>query len=60
MIELERKGIDFAGVALKALEDSGLLEGLRSKKDKLRSNCFEVLHLTSKNNPEILYSKWVF
>ena len=64
MNALERKGIEFASLASKALEDSELLsellEGLRSKKDTLRSNCFEVLHLMSKNNPDILYSKWDF
>ncbi len=62
--ELERKGVDIANIALKALEDaellSELLNGLQSKKDTLRSNCFKVLHYISEENPHVLYSKWDF
>ena len=61
---LEREGVDIANTALKAVEDaellSELLNGLRSKKDTLRSNCFQVLHYISEKNPYILYSKWAF
>ncbi len=49
--DLERKGVDIAKIALKAVEDaellSELLNGLHSKKDTLRFNCFEVLHRVS-------------
>jgi len=61
---LERKGVNIANTALKALDDaellSELLNGLHSKKDTLRSNCFQVLHYISEKNPYILYSKWDF
>jgi hypothetical protein len=60
--ELKRKGINIANIALKALEDtevlSELLNGLHSKKDTYRSNCFQVLHYISETNPHRLYSKW--
>jgi len=62
--ELERNGVDIANIALKALEDtellSELLNGLHSKKDTLRFNCFKVLHCISEENPYVLYSKWDF
>jgi hypothetical protein len=62
--ELEKKGVEVASKALKALEDaellSELLEGLRSKKDIVRSKCFEVLYFISEKNPDKLYSKWDF
>lgn len=60
--ELERKGVNIVNIAFKALEDtellSELLNGLQSKKDTFRSNCFKVLHYISEKNPNILYSKW--
>jgi len=64
LLELERKGANIKDIALKALEDKGLLseilKGLYSKKDALRFNCFEVLHYISEKNPNVLYSKWDF
>ena len=62
--ELERKGRDLANIAVKALEDakflSELLNGLYSKKDTVRSNCFQVIYHISEKNPHILYNEWDF
>ena len=61
---LESEGVNIANTALNALEDaelrSELLNGLRSKKDILRSNCFKVLHSISETNPRTLYPEWNF
>ena len=61
---LESEGVNIANTALNALEDaelrSELLNGLRSKKDILRSNCFKVLHSISETNPRTVYPEWNF
>jgi len=62
--ELEEKGANISNIASRALEDSELfselLKGLLSKRDTYRFNCFEVLHLISEKNPNVLYPEWDF
>lgn len=60
--EMSDKNINVGGVAEKALEDtellSQLLDGLTSKKETFRYNCFKVLMLISQEHGELLYPKW--
>jgi hypothetical protein len=62
--DLNRKSINVKSVAKKALEDkailSELLEGVLSKKEKIRFNCFKVLLLISEEYPKALYPQWDF
>lgn len=61
-INLNNKNINIVNIAKKALKDekilSGLLEGILSKNEIIRSNCFKVLMLLSEKHPLLLYSKW--
>lgn len=61
-INLNNKNINIVNIAKKALKDgkilSGLLEGILSKNEIIRSNCFKVLMLLSEEHPLLLYSKW--
>ena len=62
--ELEEKDANISHIASKALKDTELLselfKGLLSKRDTYRFNCFEVLHLISKKNSNVLYPEWDF
>ncbi|MGB7061399.1 MAG: hypothetical protein WBF13_03490, partial [Candidatus Zixiibacteriota bacterium] len=64
LTELNKKSINVKKVAKKALEDnavlSGLLEGVLSKKEKIRFNSFKILVLISEEHPKALYPKWDF
>jgi len=64
LFDLDKKSIDIEGVANKALKDKEvlceLLEGVLSKKEKIRFNCFNVLLHISEKHPKALYSKWNF
>ncbi|NIN00243.1 MAG: hypothetical protein GTO24_19850 [candidate division Zixibacteria bacterium] len=64
LTELSRKSININNVAKRALEDkaalSELLEGVLSKKEKIRFNCFKVLLFISEQHPKVLYPKWDF
>jgi hypothetical protein len=64
LTELNRKSINVKKVADKALEDKAilneLLEGVLSKKEKIRFNCFKVLLLIAEEYPKVLYPKWDF
>jgi hypothetical protein len=60
--DLEKEGLDIKLTADAALSDgdllNSLLEGLLSKDDATRYNCFETLLVLSKDNPEFLYAHW--
>jgi hypothetical protein len=60
--DLEKEGLDIKLTADAALSDGDLLnslmEGLLSKDDATRYNCFETLLVLSKDNPEFLYAHW--
>ena len=63
LTELNKKNINVKKVAKKALEDnatlSGLLEGVLSKREIIRFNCFKVLFI-SEEHPKKLYPDWDF
>ena len=60
--EMSDKNVNIESVAEKALKDekllSELLEGLKSKKETFRYNCFKVLNLISKEHGDVLYPRW--
>lgn len=62
--ELNKKSISVKKVAKKTLEDrallSELLQGVLSKKEKIRFNSFKVLLSISEERPEKLYPEWDF
>jgi hypothetical protein len=62
--ELDKKDVNVASLATRALEDtevlSELLDGILAKKDFIRFNSFKVLLLISEEHPEILYPRWDF
>ena len=64
LAELNRKNINVKKLAKKALENdvvlSELLEGVLSKNEKIRFNCFKVLLLISEEHPKALYDRWDF
>jgi hypothetical protein len=64
LTDLNRKSISVKNVARKALEDksvlSELLQGVLSKKERIRFNCFKVLLFISEEHPKALYLKWDF
>jgi len=64
LTELDNKNINVKKVANQALEDkvvlSELLEGVLSKKEKVRFNCFKVLLFISEERAEVLYPEWDF
>ena len=56
------ENVNIKSVAEKVLQDeqllSELLDGLKSKKETLRYNCFKVLMLISEERGKVLYPKW--
>ena len=60
--EMSDKDVDIKSVAAQALRDekllSELLDGLTSKEETLRYNCFKVLMLISEENGAVLYPRW--
>lgn len=60
--ELNNKSANIENIAQKALENKELLselaENLKSKKDTIRENSFNVLLFISEKHPEALYTKW--
>ncbi|BDZ68345.1 hypothetical protein [Methanobacterium ferruginis] len=59
---LEGKNIDVEGLARDALNNEDLFQemmnGVRSKDNNIRENCFKTLQLVAENNPEFLYHEW--
>jgi len=59
---LSNKDADIEAAAAKALEDdtmpAGLLDGLSSREEPYRYNCFKVLMLISREHGELLYQMW--
>ncbi|MFC1949605.1 hypothetical protein ACFLW0_05480 [Chloroflexota bacterium] len=60
--EMNEKDVDVRGVAEKALRDERLLteilDGLKSKQETFRYNCFKVLNLISEEHGDVLYPEW--
>lgn len=60
--DLTIKRISVEQAAEKAIKDqlilSELLDGILSKKEKIRFNSYETLLYISENNPAVLYPKW--
>jgi hypothetical protein len=60
--EMSDKNVNIEMVAEQALQDekllSELLDGLKSKKETFRYNCFKVLNLISKEHGDALYPRW--
>lgn len=60
--ELKDKNADIESVGTKALSDkkllSELLDGLKSRDETYRYNCYKILMLISKTNGEVLYPSW--
>jgi hypothetical protein len=60
--EMNDKNADIENIAQKALGDkkllSELLEGLKSKEETFRYNCYKSLMLISKTRGEVLYPSW--
>ncbi|MBI5680565.1 MAG: hypothetical protein HZC47_06725 [Methanobacterium sp.] len=60
--ELDQKDINIEELAKKALSDDKLpkelMDGILSKDNTTRKNCFETLQIISNEKPEILYPKW--
>ena len=62
--DLSKKDVSVESIAKEALRDeevlSELLQGILSKKETIRYNCFKALLLISEKHPEVLYHKWDF
>ena len=60
--EMNDKNADIESIATKALRDnkllSELLDGLKSKEETFRYNCYKSLMLISKTRGEVLYPAW--
>ena len=60
--EMDDKNVDIEVVAEEALKNenllSELLDGLKSKKETLRYNCFKVLMRISEEHGSVLYPEW--
>jgi hypothetical protein len=60
----EKKGANPETLAQLALKDEKVLQealdGVLSKKDKVRQNSFQALNFISEKHPEKLYAKWDF
>jgi len=60
--EMNDKGVDIESITQKSLDDKELLaeilDGLKSKNETLRYNCYKVLMLISEKNGELLYPEW--
>jgi hypothetical protein len=60
--ELKDKNADIERISKKSLADkkllSELLDGLKSKDETFRYNCYKVLMFISKTNGEVLYPSW--
>jgi len=61
---LENKDFDSKTFAKKVIENPDLinqyLDGLLSKNETYRYNCFKVLYLVSEKKPDLLYPHWNF
>jgi hypothetical protein len=64
LADLSRKNINAKNMVKKILKDkeliSELLEGILSKKERIRFNSFKVLLLLSEEHPKVLYTHWDF
>ena len=64
MLDLQNKNIDPKVYAEKIINKPELikqyLDGLLSKDETYRYNCFKVLHIVSEKNPDLLYPYWDF
>jgi hypothetical protein len=62
LAELHDKNADIESVAEKATKNEGLLaallDGLKSKAETYRYNCYKVLYSISQTHPEVLYPHW--
>ena len=62
LLEMNDKNADIESIATKALRDnkllSELLDGLKSKEETFRYNCYKSLMLISKTRGEVLYPAW--
>ena len=62
--ELENREIDPNTFAKKVTENPDLInqyiDGLLSKNETYRYNCFKVLYIVSENKPDLLYPHWNF
>lgn len=62
MVDVSEKDLDVERAAQKAVENDGVLtevmEGILSRKDVVRSNCFKILLRISEENPHVLYPHW--
>ena len=60
--KMRNKDVDIESVSERALKDeellSELLDGLKSKEETLRYNCFKVLMIISKTRGAVLYPRW--
>jgi hypothetical protein len=61
---LDKRSIDVKKLAREASKDksllSELLQGVLSKKEKVRFNCFKALLSISEKHPSVLYPQWDF
>jgi hypothetical protein len=62
LTELSHQDADIEAAAARALEDDALLadllDGLNSREETFRYNCFKVLTLISREHGELLYPRW--
>jgi HEAT repeat protein len=62
LAELNDKNADIENIAGQALKDDGLLaelrDGLKSKAETYRYNCYKVLYSVSQTHGEVLYPYW--
>jgi hypothetical protein len=62
LAELNDKNANIESITGKALENrdilSELLDGLKSKVETYRYNCYKVLYSISQTRPEVLYPEW--
>jgi hypothetical protein len=60
--DLNEKNIDVEGLARNSLTDQDLFQelmnGVKSKDDTTRQNCFKAMQFIAENDPDFLYSKW--
>ena len=61
-VDLNDKEADIAGVARNAIDDEGLraelLQGLESKNETYRYNCYKVLRIICEEHAELVYPHW--
>jgi hypothetical protein len=62
--QLDQKDIDVEKLAQKALNHEDLfqelLNGVRSKDDTIRQNCFKILEIIAENDADFLYPEWEY